>query len=368
MGITGLLPILASKLKKRHISAYKSQRIGIDGHAWLYQILPCVAEDLFFNLSTRKHIHMFEAKLRALVQQGIIPVVVLDGDVLVSKCRTNERRRLRKEKSRKEAEYWLMQNNPTKAKIFMKQCMSVTSEIISALTTMLQKMDVEYIISPYESDAQLCYLQRTKYIDCILTEDSDLIAYGADKILYKFDNIFVHEFNRECLEEAKDKSFMEKILDISILSGCDYLDSIQGVGVVTAHKLLLKEKTVEGVVEHLKLRRSVPSNYLEDFAKAKKTFLHQIVYDPIQKKRRYLEETKENLEFLGTLENGKYKVVDSQQKPFFMQTNQVRLLQRHFIPEAQKYEFKEPLGKRTDEKNKLCVEIDTHLHSPYFSK
>ena len=45
--------------------------------------------------------------------------------------------------------------------------------------------EIEFIVSPYEADAQLAYLSRTNYVDYIVTEDSDLIAFGAKRILYK---------------------------------------------------------------------------------------------------------------------------------------------------------------------------------------
>lgn len=367
MGIAGLLPIVASKLVKRHISSYKSQRIGIDGHGWLYQILPSISEELFFNLPTRKHVNMFESRLRTLKQQGVVPIVVLDGDGLVSKEKTNSRRRMRREMSRKEAEYWLMQNNPARAKVFMKQCIGATRQMVHEITAMLERIKVEYIISPYESDAQLCYLQRIGYIDYILTEDSDLIAYGSTRILYKFDSIFVYEFNRECLEEAKDKRFMEDILDISILSGCDYLDSIQGVGVITAHKLLSRERTVEGVVNHLRCRKTIPPYYLENFIKAKKTFLHQIVYDPVVRKRRHLQDTEEDLGFLGTLDNEEYRI-ECCKESLFRRVEETKLLKRHFVPQPDKHGVEDIGTKRKRERSKEYIEVDTNLHSPYFGK
>jgi 5'-3' exonuclease len=37
-------------------------------------------------------------------------------------------------------------------------------------------------------------------------------------------------------------------LSLQILAGCDYLDSIPGIGIKTAHKLLRKHKTVEKVI------------------------------------------------------------------------------------------------------------------------
>ena len=363
MGICGLLPIVASRLVRRHISSYKGQRIGIDGHAWLYQILPAVAEELFFKVQTKRHVAMFEDKVRQLERQGVVPVVVLDGDVLASKEETNRKRRARKEKSRQEAEYWLARNDPAKAKAFMRQCISVTREIVLDIARVLERMNVEYIISPYESDAQLCYLQRTGYIDCILTEDSDLIPYGSDRILYKFDGVFVQEFRRTCLAEARDSSFEESILDISILSGCDYLGSIHGVGVATAHRLLSREKTVERVVEYLRHRKHVPSSYLDDFSRARKTFLHQVVYDPIQRKRRHLQDTKEALAFVGSLEEEGYRGAVHET---FLGVAARAADRRHFVPVARRRGSEDPgaAGKR----ERRASVVDTHVRSPYFNE
>lgn len=42
-------------------------------------------------------------------------------------------------------------------------------------------------MAPYEADAQLAYLSRQGIADIIITEDSDLMAFGAKKMLYKLD-------------------------------------------------------------------------------------------------------------------------------------------------------------------------------------
>ena len=79
-----------------------------------------------------------------------------------------------------------------------------------------------------------------------------------------------------------------------MLSGCDYLDSIPGIGIKTAHRLLRKHKTVEKVcwiylnapltsqlLMNLRLEGAyvVPPDYLVKFAQAELVFLHQRVFD-----------------------------------------------------------------------------------------
>lgn len=43
----------------------------------------------------------------------------------------------------------------------------------------LKKLDIEYIVAPYEADAQLAYLESIQMIDGIVTEDSDLLVFGC---------------------------------------------------------------------------------------------------------------------------------------------------------------------------------------------
>lgn len=70
-----------------------------------------------------------------------------------------------------------------------------------------------------------------------------------------------------------------------MLSGCDYLPSIPGLGLKTSHKLLRKHKTVEGVLNAIirtnsNLRNKIPTDYLTSFRTAELAFLYQRVYDP----------------------------------------------------------------------------------------
>lgn len=71
-----------------------------------------------------------------------------------------------------------------------------------------------------------------------------------------------------------------------MLSGCDYLDSIPGIGLKTAHRLLRRHKTVEKVVQMVRLEGTlnVPINYIRSFAQAELAFIHQRIFDPATKK------------------------------------------------------------------------------------
>jgi len=49
-------------------------------------------------------------------------------------------------------------------------------------------MGIDIIVAPYEADAQLAYLNRTKIADYVITEDSDLVLFGCHHVRNKMIN------------------------------------------------------------------------------------------------------------------------------------------------------------------------------------
>ena len=71
-----------------------------------------------------------------------------------------------------------------------------------------------------------------------------------------------------------------RFLELCILAGCDYLESLKGVGIQTAHRELRRLKSAATFVELLSKEGKLTfeagaEGYLHYFAKAKETFLHQ---------------------------------------------------------------------------------------------
>lgn len=150
-------------------------------------------------------------------------------------------------------------------------------------------------MAPYEADAQLAYLERIGAVDGIITEDSDLLVFGCKNVLFKLDHaastvtcIARKDFAAIASTAAGGLSLVgwsdAQFRTMAILSGCDYLPSIPGIGLKTAWTLLRKHKTVENTLSALRLegKKKIPQGYLDAFRLAEKVFLHQRVYDPAQ--------------------------------------------------------------------------------------
>lgn len=148
----------------------------------------------------------------------------------------------------------------------------------------------------YEADAQLSYLNKLGLAEYVISEDSDLILFGCKKIVFKL------QLDGSCLifkseklplvmnKNAEDFSF-ETFRRICILSGCDYLDSLPGIGLKKATKFMTMTHeqnmaiALYRIPTYLNLKNVVVTDeYIENFLKAEATFKYMYVFDPIQKK------------------------------------------------------------------------------------
>ena len=73
-----------------------------------------------------------------------------------------------------------------------------------------RKLGVECIVAPYEADAQLAYLQKEGIVDFVITEDSDLLVFGCQRVLYKMD-----ESGKGKLIELQDLGKANNVLIVS---------------------------------------------------------------------------------------------------------------------------------------------------------
>lgn len=53
---------------------------------------------------------------------------------------------------------------------------------INLIVQECRKKGVDCIVAPYEADAQLAYLMKASLAQAIISEDSDLLVYGCQKV------------------------------------------------------------------------------------------------------------------------------------------------------------------------------------------
>ncbi|KAL0225446.1 hypothetical protein RCL1_003358 [Eukaryota sp. TZLM3-RCL] len=282
MGIKNLLQFMKPAITRTAIHHFSGQKVGIDGNALLYRASYCCATKLALNEPTLDYLKFCSKYLHSLLTANIIPIVVVDGSKLPTKDFTiNERLSVKEQNLALGLEFFASQNYTEAHKKF-KSCVSITSQMMSSFLALCAVLNVQVVQAPFEADSQLAYMSRIGVISTILTEDSDLILYGCSSILFKYDviNGTVDHFCSNSLHKTIfGKSNISILLEICLLSGCDYLRHLPGIGIVTARKMRLKFNSISETLLHLLSQKKIDMFYIRDFIKAFMSFVYQPIVD-----------------------------------------------------------------------------------------
>ncbi|KAF7591155.1 Rad2 nuclease [Aspergillus hancockii] len=287
MGIKGLHGLLKSIQKPCHLKKFSGQTLGVDAYGWLHRGTVACSVDLVLDRPTTKHVDFVLNRVRMLLFFGVTPYLVFDGDNLPSKAGTESDRQQRRQESKAVGLELQRKGRTAEAYQEFQKAVDVTPLMARQLIDELKKMDVQYVVAPYEADAQLVYLERQGIIHGIISEDSDLLVFGAKRLLSKLDQ------HGDCIEISRaDFTACREVSLIGwtdadfrrmcILSGCDYLPNIARLGLKTAYRCIRKYKNVEKALRMLQFEGPyhVPADYLDNFKQAELTFLYQRVFCP----------------------------------------------------------------------------------------
>ncbi|PWY87983.1 hypothetical protein BO94DRAFT_575045 [Aspergillus sclerotioniger CBS 115572] len=286
-GYIGLHGLLKSIQKPCHLKRFSGQTLGVDAYGWLHRGTVACAVDLVLGRPNRKHIDFVLNRVRMLIYFGVVPYLVFDGDELPSKLGTEVERHKRRQESKALGLELQRKGRTAEAYQELQKAVDVTPLMARELIEELKKMGVQYVVAPYEADAQLAYLEQQGIITGIISEDSDLLVFGAKRLLSKLDQ---HgdciEINRADFSACREVSLIgwtdDDFRRMCILSGCDYLPNIARLGLKTAYRSIRKYKNVERALRMLQFEGQyhVPSDYLDNFKQAELTFLYQRVFCP----------------------------------------------------------------------------------------
>ncbi|PPR85567.1 hypothetical protein GOBAR_AA35122 [Gossypium barbadense] len=301
MGIQGLLPLLKSIMVPIHIKELEGCSVAIDTYSWLHKGALSCSNQLCKRLPTSRHIEYCMHRVNLLRHHGVKPVLVFDGGLLPMKIeQENKRARARKENLARAVEHESCGNSAAAYECYQK-AVDISPSIAHELIMVLKRENVCYVVAPYEADAQMTFLAISKQVDAVITEDSDLIPFGCPRVIFKMDKFGQGvEFKSSMLQQNKELSFAgftkQMLLEMCILSGCDYLHSLPGMGLRRAHALMKKFKSHDKVIKHLRYSTvSVPPLYEESFKKAILTFQCQRVYDLITEDIVHLSDISDNI-------------------------------------------------------------------------
>jgi 5'-3' exonuclease len=191
------------------------------------------------------------------------------------------------------------------------------TSVVEAVIIALRSEKIPFLVAPYEADAQLAFLQLNGYVDLVVTEDSDLIAYGLfTPLLYRWSRNSQGCMSRGVLLRRDDLSAMfdfnvqKNSIDLtdftpSMLAclfaclGCDYCCKLRGIGLSLACRDIraaffpkdaseysplerLMNSLFKSTWDRTKLSDDDKDAYERDFLAAVFMYRHAMIYDPIE--------------------------------------------------------------------------------------
>ena len=287
MGIASLLPALKSIERRAHVSeTYGGKSVCVDAYVWLHRGAYACSRELCEGARTTKHVEYFMNRARALRRANVRATYVFDGGRLPGKAAEEAQRRRTRSEALAKAKAHARNGNASAANECYARAVDITPEMAREVIEALEKEGFECLTAPYEADAQMAYLVKNGFVSGVITEDSDLIAHGCDSVFTKMapDGSGI-EIRFADLGKNRGMSFIgftpDMFLEMCVLSGCDYLPSLSGVGLKKAHSLIRRFKTYTKVLRHMKFEGiSVPKDYEARFEDALLTFKYCWVYCP----------------------------------------------------------------------------------------
>ena len=328
MGINGLHKFLEKNtkgtgIKKIHYSALQDKVIAIDISIYLYQFASAIKSSTD-NLTTSDgrittHIQALLSKTLGMLKKKIKPIFVFDGKPSNLKDNTLTVRKDNKasaiielkeliikiEDTDKDNIFELNKLNEEKIKL-LKKSVSVSHKQMEECKEIANLLGIPIIESIEEADPQCAWLVKNGLAYATASEDMDILTFGTNKLLRGLSaKDYLIEYDLSILLNELELT-MDQFIDVCILLGCDYTDTILGIGPKKAYDMIKKYKSIDEMIKqdkNFKIKKFVlPENF--NYQAARNYFKDP----PIKEiKQKDLKWTNPNYEELYILLKDKYE-------------------------------------------------------------
>ncbi|KAL7069309.1 putative Flap endonuclease 1 [Cryptosporidium serpentis] len=293
MGIKGLARFLADNapksIQQQSIDSLIGRTIAIDASMWMYQFLAAIREgNQWGNLTNEagestSHISGMLSRTIRLLEAGIKPVFVFDGEPPELKMEELMKRKERREKAQQELEKAQEEGDTETIRKQSIRTIKVTKEQSDDVKYMLKLLGIPVIEATSEAEAQCAELCKEGIVYGVATEDADSLTFGTPLVIRHLNFSDGKPFDskgnsKNSLQIIKLSTVlsdlglsMQQFVDLCILCGCDYCGTIRGIGTLTAYKLLKKHKDIETIINELdKNKHPLPMSF--DYVKVRELF------------------------------------------------------------------------------------------------
>ena len=256
MGIKQLSKVIADNAPKaiteHPLKHYFGRKVAIDASMSIYQFLIAVRTDngVLTNASGTQTSHLIGLFYRTLrlLENGIKPIYVFDGKP--PEMKTGEL--AKRTEARQNAQAALATAAEHEKSKLERRLVKVTPEHVQECQELLDVLGVPWISAPGEAEAQCAELVRGGLAYGVASEDMDTLTFGAPVMLRHMTaseakKLPIVEFNLDNVLKGMQLS-MKQFIDLCILLGCDYCDTLKGIGPMRAVALIKQHESIEGVL------------------------------------------------------------------------------------------------------------------------
>lgn len=233
----------------------EGRTVAIDAYNTIYQFLSGIRQRdgsplMDQNGNVTSHLSGIIYRTASIVDKGIKPIYVFDGDSSEHKAKTIEQRKAIKEEAMEKWEEAKAAGNIEEARKFAIRTSRMSPYILESSKKLLDYMGIPYVQAKGEGEAQGAYMVGQGDAWAVASQDYDCLLFGAPRILRNL-TLSGGLSNLEYLELQKVLEDIdltrEQLIDVALMVGTDFNEGIHGIGAKTGLKLI-RNNTLEDIL------------------------------------------------------------------------------------------------------------------------
>lgn len=291
MGIKGLTALLSENapgaMREQKFDSYLDRRVAVDASMHIYQFLIAIGRTGESTLTNEagevtSHLQGMLTRTARMLEAGIKPVYVFDGKPPQMKGGELAKRKDKREEAEAALKAAREAGDQEEIERQSKRTVRVSKEQSQEVMKLATLLGIPVFEAPCEAEASCAALCKAGLVWAVATEDMDTLTFAAPRVARnlmapKSAEKPVLEFDYEKVLAGLELT-ADQFIDLCILCGCDYCDTIRGIGPKTALKLIKEHGSIENILEAIDTEKYAPPKDWE-FAGARDLFKNPEVMD-----------------------------------------------------------------------------------------
>ena len=268
--------------KEIEIIELSGKKIAIDAFNTLYQFLSIIRDRMTGEPlrdskgRTTSHLAGLFYRTSNLVEAGIKPIFVFDGEPPKFKKKTVEERNTARAEARKKWQEALEKGE--EAIKYAQAAAKLTDEMIEDSKVLLDAMGMPWIQAPSEGEAMCAHLCKKNIVFATGSQDADALLFGSPYLIRNLSITGKRKLPRkEAYIEIKPEIIelqevlktleltQEQLIIVGMLIGTDYNSGIEKVGPKTALKLVKEHKTLKKILANVEWKTETGPEEIYNF-------------------------------------------------------------------------------------------------------